>query len=142
MITLSRRGTAVLSGGVVLATVFAGSPAFAEGSWSSKLTGAAIGKESRSWQDSHKDKVRTATTFGSCRMSGNAAGFKSASIRLIDERGWLPDKSMGTKVNKCGRSDWGVMTRPDRYHWVIWALNGASWEPALRVSVSTVRQAY
>lgn len=142
MIKFSRRAAAAVSGGVIVATVFAASPAFAEGSWASKLTGVAIGKNSRSWQDSHKDKVRTATTFAGCRISGNLNGFKSASVRLIDERGWLPDKSMGTKVNKCGRSDWGVMTRPDRYHWTIWALNGASHEPTLRLSVSTVRQAY
>ncbi|WIE73538.1 hypothetical protein [Curtobacterium sp. MCJR17_020] len=86
--------------------------------------------------------VILATTFAGCRISDNLNGFKSASVRLIDERGWLPDKSMGTKVNKCGRSDWGVMTRPDRYHWRIWALNGASRESTLRLSVSTVRQAY
>ncbi|WP_418516924.1 hypothetical protein ACNUCX_06880 [Curtobacterium flaccumfaciens pv. flaccumfaciens] len=142
MIDISRRAAAIVSGGVVLATVLAASPAFAEGSWSSKLTGVAIGKNSRSWQDSHKDRVRTATAFVGCRISGNASGFKSASVRLYDERGLLPDKSMGTKVNTCGRSDWGVMTRPDRYHWTISALNGASYEPALRLSVTTVRQSY
>ncbi|MDQ0538211.1 hypothetical protein QF011_000752 [Curtobacterium flaccumfaciens] len=142
MVNLSRRLAATVAGGVVAATVFAAAPAFAEGSWSSKLTGVAIGKNSRSWQDSHKDKVRTATTFASCRISGNAGGFRSATVRLYDERGLLPDKSMGSKVNKCGRSDWGVMTRPDRYHWTITALNGSSYEPALRLSVSRVRQAY
>ncbi|MCA5923924.1 hypothetical protein [Curtobacterium oceanosedimentum] len=142
MIQFSRRVAAVVSGGVVLASVFAAAPAFAEGSWTSKLTGVAIGKSSRSWQDSHTDRVRTATTFAGCRISGKDSGFRSATVRLYDERGWLPDKSMGSKVNKCGRSDWGVMTRPDRYHWTISELNGSSYDPVLRLSVTTVRQAY
>lgn len=92
------------------------SRAFADGSWSSKPTGVVIGNSSLGWQGSHEDKIRTATTFAGCRNSGNINGFKSASVRPIDEQGWLSDKSIGTRANKCGGSDWGVMTRSDRSH--------------------------
>lgn len=84
----------------------------------------------------------TTTTFSVCRVSGNASGFASATVTLYDERGLLPDQSKGSKTNRCGKSDWGVMTRSDRYHWTISKINGTSYAPELRLSVNSVRQTY
>jgi hypothetical protein len=140
--TMNRRALALVAATTLAGTVFAATPAFAEGAWSSRLTNSAIGKSSRSWQDSHKDAVRTTTTFSGCRISGNATGFASATMTLYDERGLLPDQSKGSRTNRCGKSDWGVMTRSDRYHWTISKLNGTSYAPALRLSVNSLRQTY
>jgi hypothetical protein len=142
MKTFNRRVLALVAATTLAGTVLAASPAFAEGAWSSKLTNAAIGKSSRSWQDSHKDGVRTTTTFSGCRITGNASGFSSATVTLYDERGLLPDQSKGSKTNRCGKSDWGVMTRSDRYHWTVSKLNGSGYAPELRLSVNALRQTY
>ena len=142
MTGFTRRAATALAGTVVAGSVFAAAPAFAEGSWNSSLSSVAIGKSSRSWQDSHRDNVKTTTTFSGCRMTGNASGFSSATVTLYDERGLLPDQNMGSKTNRCGKSDWGVMSRSDRYHWTISKLNGASYENILRLSVSSIRQTY
>lgn len=138
MRTMKSKSRIALTLGATTAVLCAiSAPAFAEGSWSSNLD-ASLGFSSRSWQDSALDNVSTATSFGTCSVSG--PGFSSATLNLYDEYGLLPDQSVGSKVNYCGTSDWGALTRSDQYHWTLDAINGGN--PGSNLVVGSVYQTY
>ncbi|GIF10070.1 hypothetical protein [Actinoplanes teichomyceticus] len=96
--------TAVLSGGV---------PAFAEGSWSSYLSGVRSGFISREWTDNNSDSVVTKTTLRGCSRD-DGANF-SLKVDLRRKRSLSPDVSYGQKdVSACaggtGTGTWGDQT--------------------------------
>ncbi|MDQ4502649.1 hypothetical protein [Sinomonas sp. ASV322] len=62
------------------------------------------------------------------------------SLDLYDEFGWFPDYNVGTRTSACGAHNWGVMTRPDSYHWTISAINGGSWGNS--ISIAGISQYY
>ncbi|MFT4123005.1 MAG: hypothetical protein QM635_04135 [Microbacteriaceae bacterium] len=97
------------------------------------------GFESRTWLDSHLDSADTYTTWSGCSTIYNA-GWSWAKVSLWDEFGLLPDQSMGTKKNTCGKSNWGEMTRSDNYHWHINSWNGS--DTGYKFSVSSVYTKY
>jgi hypothetical protein len=113
-------------------------PAYAEGSWSSNLSNVEAGFSSRSWQDSALDNVATAATFSSCSATG--PGFTDATLNLYDEFGAFPDQSVGSITNYCDTSNWGAMTRSDRYHWTIDGVNGGDY--GFKLTVGSVYQQY
>lgn len=131
-----------LAAGIGIASgLLASLPAFAEGSWSSSISGARNGFSSRSWQDSHLDSVATVTTFSGCTVQYMPTGFQTTNLQLFDEYGLLPDQAVATKANTCGTTNFGTMTRPDGYHWTITSINNnTGTQPVL--SVSSVHQTY
>lgn len=126
--------------GIATTATLSASPAFAEGSWSSSLSSAKPGFNSRSWQDSHLDRTSTTVAFSGCTY-GNAGGLtKSTGLKLYAEWGLLPDQSVGTRSSVCGTFNWGEQTRSDRYHWNLFQLNGStSTSHWLKVSSLTTR---
>ncbi len=144
MSTSSRRRARILVGAIGVSTLsvaIGALPAFAEGNWSSSISGAAVGFSSRSWQDSNVDAAHTGVTFSGCSVDFAPSGFSSTDVNLYDEFGGFPDQSVGTKNNTCGTSDWGRMTRSDQYHWTIDGINGdGSSQP--RLNVDSVTQSY
>jgi hypothetical protein len=99
-------------------------PALAEGVWSSSIWHFRTGNDSRHWQDSHLDSAHTTTSFDNCDVFDGALAFQSAKLSLYDDMGLFPDYNVGTKKNYCGTIDWGIMTRPDEYHWTVDEING------------------
>ena len=116
-------------------------PAFAEGNWSSSITGARVNFDSRSWQDSATDAADTVVDFSGCTAHFEPHDFTSTDLTLYDEFGGFPDQSVGSRNNTCGQSNWGRMTRSDEYHWTIDAINGDNTiQPTL--DVDSVTQSY
>ena len=126
MISKKKKILAFVGVGAVAATLLIATPALAEGSWSSSLSNARPGFNSRSWQDSHLDHLSTTFAFSGCTC-GNAGGLvTSTELTLYDEYGLLPDQSVGNKSSVCGTFNWGEQTRSDTYHWNIFALDGST----------------
>lgn len=141
MISRNKKILAFAGVGVVAATLLIATPALAEGSWSSSLSGARPGFNSRSWQDSHLDHLSTTVAFSGCTY-GNAGGLvKSTDLTLYDEFGLLPDQSVGTRSSVCGTFNWGEQTRSDGYHWNIFALDGST-SSAHYINVSSLTTKY
>lgn len=135
-----RRMLAAIIGVSALSVAIGAMPAFAEGQWTSSLTRASTGFNSRSWQDSNLDAADTAVTFSGCSVAFSS-DFSSTDVSLWDEFGAFPDLNVGTVNNTCGGSDWGRMTRPDLYHWTIDKINGDG-SSTPRLSVDSISQSY
>ncbi|MFG3049980.1 hypothetical protein ACGFZP_03365 [Kitasatospora sp. NPDC048239] len=95
---------------------FAGvTPALAEGSWSSHISDWAPGSESRRWQDADRDDVATAVSFQGCTTGNN--DFKNADVALYKDV-FGPDKSYGSRLNRCDTSTWGDQS-PGAYYFTL-----------------------
>lgn len=108
---------AALLGGLAL-------PAYAEGSWSSYISGWLISEQSRSWDDSNSDGVSTAVTLSGCSIP-NGQTFQSVKLGLYREITLLPDESQGTITKACGTYTWGDESSGS-YHFTLLAINGDS----------------
>ncbi|MBF4636267.1 hypothetical protein ITJ38_17790 [Agreia pratensis] len=128
--TLTKTGAAM---GFIAAGVLVASPAFAEGSFSSSISGANPGFSSRSWQDSQLDNISTTVSFSGCSTS-TGPDFQNASLNMYDEHGLLPDASIGTITNSCDTSDWGNNLNSDGFHFTVDAINGLDNYITLEVS--------
>lgn len=116
---------ALLAGSIVAGmSVALAAPAMAEGSWTSSISGAHTGFNSRSWQDNQSDSAATITTLSSCSQTGYP--FSSVGIALYDEFGAFPDYRVSGWSQRCGTRNFGTMTRPDGYHFTIETINGQS----------------
>lgn len=124
MITKNKKVLALAGAGVVAATLLGANAAFAEGYWHSHLSGARPGFSSRSWQDSHLDHANTTVSFSGCTYYSAGGLVKGTQLTLYDEYGFLPDQARGTEDSVCSTFNWGEQTRPDKYHWTIFALDG------------------
>ncbi|MFZ3492259.1 hypothetical protein ACODT5_03280 [Streptomyces sp. 5.8] len=80
-------------------------PAHAEGSWNSHITGWEVGHESRRWDDRNSDGVSTLVGFSDC-VTTSSLGFKSASLTLYKDV-FGPDESQGARSNTCNYVSWG-----------------------------------
>lgn len=122
--------------GFIATGVLLASPAFAEGSFSSSISGGNPGFTSRSWQDSQLDNVDTTVSFSGCSTSAGPQ-FQNASINMYDEHGLFPDASIGTKDNACETSNWGNGSTgllSDGYHFTVDRINGLDNYITLEVS--------
>lgn len=141
MTSKHKKVVGLVGAGLVVTAVLGATPAMAEGSWSSSLSGARPGFNSRSWQDSYLDHVSTTVAFSGC-IYGNAGGLvTSTDLTLYDEYGLLPDQSVGTRNSVCGTFNWGEQTRSDSYHWNIFALDGSA-SSAHYIDVSSLTTGY
>ncbi|GAA1493477.1 hypothetical protein [Curtobacterium herbarum] len=118
---------ALIAGAAAVMVGFGATPAFAEGTFSSTISGARPGYDSSSWQDSHNDSKSTIVALSNCSLPKSGGLEFDIELKLYDEYGGLPDQSVGTKArSSCGSFNWGQMTRSDRYHWNLFALSGST----------------
>lgn len=122
-------GAMALSSGMFLV-----SPAFAEGTINTSMSGAGKGFSSRSWQDSQVDSNDTTVTFSGCSTSSGVA--TNVTLNMYDEHGIFPDASIGTRANTCGVSNWGHGLNSDQFHYTIDGIAGAY---SVNVSAVTIR---
>lgn len=121
---------------VVAAAVVASTPAMAEGTWTSYLSGVGVGYSSRTWNDSALDQVATTVKLSGCSMN-TGGSFSSTTLNLYREYGILPDMSMGSIANACNTSNWGQALGGDYYHFTIERINGST-NPSPRFSATSV----
>ncbi|MFG2774689.1 hypothetical protein [Streptomyces sp. NPDC048350] len=128
MQVLNRRTTRGLVVGAALLGLAGGTPAFAEGSWSSYISGWQSGSESRRWTDGNSDAVSTSVGFSGCTTDGGS-GFQSAGL-VVWKDVFGPDESKGLRANKCNRVYWGDLASGTYY----FELNGVTSGQFLDVS--------
>lgn len=128
----------VLVSGVVFSVSLV-SPAYAEGNWSSSISGALTGFMSRSWTDNNTDSASTRTVWSGCSLGGPT--YRNTTLDLSRDRGaLLPDQVYGQRTSNCGTFDWGRMTDKGSYHWTIKKINDS--ESGYRISVNSVKTYY
>jgi hypothetical protein len=106
----------------------------AEGSWSSSISSANTGFESRSWQDSNLDNVSTTVRFSGCSITDGRA-FSATQLERWAEHGGFPDQNLGNRQNYCNTSNWGDVSN-NSYHFRINTINYAT--SGYRLNVSSV----
>ncbi|MFI8092641.1 hypothetical protein ACIF9R_30685 [Streptomyces sp. NPDC086080] len=89
--------------GAALVGLAGATPAYAEGSWSSYISGWSEGSESRRWTDNNADSVSTSVGFSGCHSDG---GFGNAGLKLWKDV-FGPDSDQGSRTNYCNRVYWG-----------------------------------
>lgn len=133
-----------LAGFVLFATVMSfGGVAFAEGSWTSSITGALTGFDSRNWTDKKIDNANTTIKLEGCRnvnVAPNAV--TTTDVQLQKNNNNWPDESKGTKILSCRNSatgNWGNVAKGD-YYFRIKKIDGN--ESGGRLNVTKVTTAY
>lgn len=108
---------------MVAASVLTAAPAMAEGSWSSSISAAVVGFQSRTWQDSNLDNLSTTVRFTTCSVTG-APSFTGTQVELWGENGGFPDQNVGNKSTTCTSAmNWGRVGN-NAYHFRINTING------------------
>lgn len=102
--------------------------AYAEGSWSSYITGASTGFNSRTWTDRNADVTSTTIRFDGCVNNINKPVKADVTLQLTRETPWYqPDENRGRKVLYCSSSDtksWGRQPSGN-YHFTITHVSGS-----------------
>lgn len=101
--------------------------AFAEGSWSSYISEALSGFDSRQWTDNNSDGTNTSIRFDGCVDVNAGYIATSAEVQLTRETPWYqPEVNMGRKTLDCGSSDtrsWGQV-QASNYHFTLIKIGG------------------
>ncbi|MFF3015398.1 hypothetical protein [Streptomyces sp. NPDC057939] len=105
--------------GVALLGLAGITPAYAEGSWSSNISGWTRGDESRRWDDRNSDGVSTSVGFGGC-VTDSANGFNNATLQLWKDV-FGPDEEQGVRTNYCNSTHWGDKAAA-KYYFELWGL--------------------
>jgi hypothetical protein len=135
---ISKRSALVAGALIVGTSILAASPALAEGNWTSFITRAITGFQSRTWQDNNSDNVSTTVSFSGCSISEGVA-FQKTQLEMWGEFGALPDQNLGNIQNTCNTSNWGRVAN-NAYHFRINTINGAT--SPWHLNVSSVYTAY
>ena len=98
------RKLAAMAASSLAALTFA-SAAFAEGSWTSYISGALTGFESRIWYDGNTDAANTLIRFDGCHLTWGPGTNADVNLRRVINN-W-PDDDRGTKRLYCSTSDTG-----------------------------------
>jgi len=109
---------------LALATV-----AQAEGSWTSYITGALTGFDSRTWYDGHMDHAHTKIRFAGCRDNNYANDPNDNVTVQLTKEGFFVDKNMGRINFFCWNSatgDYGEMQEAGNYHFTVVEINGCT----------------
>ncbi|MFF4097496.1 hypothetical protein ACFYYY_27665 [Streptomyces sp. NPDC001834] len=80
-------------------------PAFAEGGYTSSISGWLPGKDSRQWTDNNSDSVSTTVKFSGCSVDNGR--FTYAGLQLKKARAGLPDPVVNRDDNHCDTSSFG-----------------------------------
>ncbi|MEU9854972.1 hypothetical protein [Streptomyces sp. NPDC047974] len=87
-------------------------PAFAEGSWSSSMSGVLPGFESRRWSDNNTDATSTSVAFAGCWVHERT--FRGATL-IVWKDVFGPDESKGARTNSCNTTSWGDLAAGSYY---------------------------
>ncbi|GHJ98065.1 hypothetical protein SNE510_75840 [Streptomyces sp. NE5-10] len=109
---MDRRLSRGLLVGAAVIGLAAGTPAFAEGSWSSSMSGVLPGFESRRWNDTNADSTSTSVAFSGCSVEGRT--FRAATL-IVWKDVFGPDESKGTRTNYCNTTSWGDLAAGSYY---------------------------
>lgn len=113
------------------------SAAYAEGNWTSTISQALTGFNSRQWTDNNSDGTSTSIRFDGCIDVNAEYTPTSAEVQLTRETAWyLPDVNMGRKTLNCGYSDtqfWGQV-QASNYHFTLEQIGGAASGERLNVA--------
>ena len=120
--------------------VLVATPAIAEGSWSSNISNAVPGFESRTWQDNNLDNVSTTVGFSGCSLDFGQT-FSTTQLEMWGEFGGFPDQNLGNVQNTCGTSDWGIVSS-NAYHFRVNTINYSTDASIYQMDVSSVYTAY
>lgn len=117
----------------VIMTLLVVGNVFAEGSWTSFVSGVRPGFGSRLWTDNHNDSASTTIKFSSCRDAIPTSNNDSATVHLWREISLWPDEDRGSKTLSCYNSatgNWGVQPTAGSYYFIIDAITGVtdSWQ--------------
>lgn len=133
-IRMRKRATATI---VALLVAGMASPAVAEGSWTSYISGAGVGFSSRPWADGNLDAASTTIQFKTCTKTDGTG--TSATVQLTRERAFpTPDENRGQKVFACAVSYTGAWGRQPagNFHFTLTSV------PASQIWVDYVKVAY
>jgi len=95
-------------------------PAYAEGSWSSSVTGGNIGTfSSRWWSDRDIDSDYTSVKFSDC--TGVPVEVDYLNVQLFRDNGLFPDASHGVVKNYCNNvtSSWATNLPWGDFKWKL-----------------------
>ncbi|NEA18141.1 hypothetical protein [Streptomyces halstedii] len=113
-------------------------PAFAQGGYTSSISGWLPGKESKHWEDGNTDSVSTSVKFAGCSVDNGK--FTYAGLQLKKARAGLPDTVVNRDDNYCDTSSFGDKAK-GTYYFNYSNLNGRDSVSAY-LSVSTVTVKY
>ncbi|MEV5335435.1 hypothetical protein [Streptomyces werraensis] len=109
----------------------------AQANWSSSITGASVGFESRRWSDELYSQVQ----FTNCRTDGS----KSTDVQMWNDISLQPDESYDNKTfTACfsggtSNGEWTDLPSGMRnYYFKIMKIGGSTFGPQLSVSTVTV----
>ncbi len=134
MLSLKR---AAVVGVVSFTAALVAAPAYANGGFTSYISGWGTGHNSRTWTEGAHDTVDTSVALSGCSASG--ANFSSVTLQLSQVHSLTPDTDEGHKVNYCGKSSWGRQSGAD-YRFAVVDINGSDW--GLQVSAKGVSVQY
>ncbi len=101
----------------------------AEGDFTSYITAALTGFDSRTWYDGHYDHAHTKIRLAGCR-DNNYANDPNDNVTIqLTKEGLLIDKNMGRIKFFCWNSalgDYGEMASSGNYHFTIVEINGCT----------------
>jgi len=120
--TLTSRQKMALSVLVTFILTAASTPAVAEGSWSSSVSGGlAGGFSSRWWDDRQLDSNPTRASFASCRIRELGQNATRIQTTLYRDNGIFPDHNHGTINNPCNGSSasWGNGLPAGSFRWEL-----------------------
>jgi len=123
-VQIKAKKTAIVAAVALAGSLLSAAPAMAEGSWSSYITRAIAGFQSRSWQDNNIDNISTSVQFSGCSLEGGVA-FEKTQLEMWGEFGAFPDQNLGNIQNYCGTSSWGRVAS-NSYHFRINTINGVT----------------
>lgn len=115
--------------GVGLASaLLLGATAFAEGNFSSSISGGRVGFQSRRWTDKHLDGVQTTIRFTGCRDStGTNDPNDSATVHLWRDISFAPDEDRGINNLNCwvnAVGNYGVVPNSGSYYFQLDSISG------------------
>lgn len=107
------------------------SAAAAEGYWTSYISGALTGFNSRNWTDNHNDSNSTLVTFDNCTETSDPyLSGENADVQLWRVISLWPDVKEGTHTLYCynawATGDYGEMTTAGTYHFTISKIDGST----------------
>ncbi len=131
---MKKKLTAALTGILIVAAAM---PVVAEGSWTSYISGAGAGFDSRTWQDGNSDANSTTIQFKGCKKTDGSGS--SATVQLTREQSFpKPDEDRGKKSFACASSYTGNWSRQPAgsYHFSL------TYVQATQIWVDYVKVAY
>lgn len=123
-LTLRQKVAATVLATAALGAIAAG-PAFAEGSFTSSVTGGladpGVGFNSRWWTDSQKDATNTTTAFSKCVNTSSRTNAPGVLVTLYRDNGLFPDHNHGRITNACNntQASWGHGLPKGSFRWRI-----------------------